>query len=238
MKVTARLIERLSTYRRNLQRQIPGAKTRIYSHELAALVGETPALVRRDLMTIGFTGSPAHGYDEPGRIAKIAELLDPPGGAGIALVGVGALGRAILRYFHRVHPEFRFVAAFDTSPDKVGQVFDGCPCHALDDMEATLRQKLIAFGVIAVPADAAQVVATRLVRNGVRALLNFTPERLQMPPGAYVEDVDLAASLEKVVFFGRLGATHAACPGADMAGPESCAANQDAYASDLPSANS
>jgi hypothetical protein len=69
-----------------------------------------------------------------------------------------ALGRAILRYFRRVHPEFRFVAAFDIAPEKIGQTFDGCPCYPADSIETVLRGQPVSFGVIAVPAEAAQDV--------------------------------------------------------------------------------
>jgi len=58
-------------------------------------------------------------------------------------------------------------------------------------------------GIIAVPVEAAQDVAERLIQAGVRGLLNFTPVRLHVPPDVYVEDVDIAVSLEKVAFYAR-----------------------------------
>ena len=62
------------------------------------------------------------------------------------------------------------------------------------------------MGLIAVPAVAAISVADRLVRAGVRGLLNFAPVPLHVPAGVYVEQMDMTTWLEKVACFARNGA--------------------------------
>lgn len=203
MNLPIRVVERLIAYRRHLRWWLADGRTRIYSHELAAMDGVTPAVVRRDLMTIGYTGSPARGYDAAGLIEWIGKLLDCPRTEGVVLVGLGSLGRAILNYFTGIHPELPIVAAFDIAPDKVGRVVDGCRCHHPSEMEAVLREQPVTVGIIALPMDASQDAADHLIRCGVRGILNFTPVRLRVPPEAYVEDVDIAVSLEKVAFYAR-----------------------------------
>lgn len=203
MEIPSRVIERLSAYRRHLRRWLADGHERIYSHDLARLEGATPAQVRRDLMTIGYAGSPAKGYDVEGLIEHIDGLLSPNTQAGAALVGVGHVGGAILDYFGGQHPEHRIVAAFDVHPDRVGRVIHGHRCHSANDLEAVLAETPALVGIIAVPADAAQEVADRLVRAGTTGLLNFAPVRLRVPPHVFVEDVDISLSLEKVVFFAR-----------------------------------
>ncbi len=201
MDIPTKVIERLSSYRRHLRCWQAEGKHRIYSHELAALQGVTPAQVRRDLMTIGYTGSPAKGYDVDGLIEHVSQLLDPKTAGEAVLVGVGHLGRAILDYFTGRHPGHRIVAAFDTAPDKVGRVMHGCHCYNVSEMPDLLRRQPVAVGIIAVPAEAAQEVADQLIKLGVSGLLNFAPTRLRVPTDVYVEDVDIALSLEKVAFF-------------------------------------
>jgi redox-sensing transcriptional repressor len=203
LDLPVRMVERLSGYRRHLRFWLGEARDRIYSHELGALVGSTPAQVRRDLMTIGFTGSPARGYDVAALVEKIGTLLDPPGHERMVLVGLGYLGRAVLRYISTTHPELPIVAAFDVAPDKVGRVIDGCRCYASAEIEDVLGEAGALVGIIAVPPEAAQGVADHLVQAGIRGLLNFTPVRLQVPPEVTVEDVDISVSLEKVAFFAR-----------------------------------
>jgi redox-sensing transcriptional repressor len=201
--IPERSVERLIAYRRRLRRRLAEGKARIYSHELAALGGVTPVLVRRDLMLIGFSNSPARGYDAAALIEKIDSVLDTHGGHGIVLVGVGALGRAVLKFLATTHPELSVVGAFDVAPEKVGTEIGGCHCYALSDLESVVAKCPVVAAVLAVPAAAAQQATDRLVAVGVRGVLNFTPVRLRVPPEVYVEDVDIAVSLEKVVYFAR-----------------------------------
>ena len=196
------MVERLVVYRRHLRLWLEEGRQRVYSRDLAQLEDVTAAQARRDLMTIGYTGTPAKGYDVAGLVAHIDTLLDTKSIGGFALVGAGQLGRAILAYLARQHPEFH-VVAFDVNPDKAGRVTGGCRCYLLDELEQVLRQQPVRVGVITVPADAAQEVANRLIDAGVRGLLNFAPVRLTVPPGVFVEDADIALLLEKVAFFSR-----------------------------------
>lgn len=201
-----RLIERISAYRRLLNRLLAEGKQRIYSHELAAMEGATAAQVRRDMMTIGHTGSPARGYDVAGLIAKINEVLDPLHEEGLALAGVGKLGKALLAYLSQAPQHQKIVAAFDVDPEKVGRVIHGCRCYTVADIENLLRPLNVHVGIVTVPADAAQAVADRFVRAGVGGLVNFAPVRLRVPPHVHVEDMDISVTLEKVAFLARTAA--------------------------------
>jgi redox-sensing transcriptional repressor len=203
------MVERLSSYRRHLRHWLTERRERIYSHELGALIGSTAAQVRRDLMTIGFTGSPARGYDVHGLVQRISSLLTPSSDESMILVGVGHLGRAVLRYLRTTHPELPIAAVFDVASDKIGRIIDGCRCYAAAEIESTLRSAPALVGILTVPGEAAQSVAEQLIRAGVRGLLNFTPVRLHAPPDVYVEDVDISTSLEKVAFFARANPSRA-----------------------------
>jgi redox-sensing transcriptional repressor len=60
------------------------------------------------------------------------------------------------------------------------------------------------LGVVAVPAEAAQEVADRLVKAGIRGILNFAPIGLRLPPGVSLVAVDLAVQLEQLAFLVHL----------------------------------
>ena len=105
-------IRRLSLYRRLLNSlQAEGVES-VYSHQLAAIAGVTAAQVRRDVMEVGYTGTPAKGYSVVGLIQSIRNILDAPEGQGVALIGVGNLGRAILAYFVGRRPNLSIKACF------------------------------------------------------------------------------------------------------------------------------
>jgi len=196
-------VARLSVYRRLLQDRPAGSPTEIYSHDLAAMSRSTAAQVRRDLMTIGFTGSPARGYRVDQLVEAIGRTLDAPSGQGAALCGVGNLGRALLDYFTIWRPQLRIVAAFDTDPAKSGRVIHRCRVHPLADLEAVVRAQGISVGVITVPASSAQRVAEMMLAAGVRGFLNFAPTPLHLPADAYVEEMDITTSMGKVAYFAR-----------------------------------
>jgi redox-sensing transcriptional repressor len=199
--ISKRTIGRLSLYRRLLEGLASQDIKRLYSHQLAAMAGSTAAQVRRDLMMIGFTGSPAHGYDVPQLIGRIGSYLDAPDGQGVALVGVGNLGRAIIAYVAGRRPKIAVTVAFDRDPEKAGRVIHGCRCHSMAEMAEIVRSRKIRVAVITVPAVDAQSVADRLIAAGVRGFLNFAPVPLVVPGDVTVEQIDITTSLELVAHF-------------------------------------
>jgi redox-sensing transcriptional repressor len=175
----------------------------IYSHQLAALAGGAPSRVRRDLMAVGYDGSPTRGYVVLDLLESIGRFLDAPQREGVALVGVGNLGRALMAFFAGRRPNLAIVAAFDSDPDKAGRVIHGRRCYGMDSLGEVVRANGIRVAILSVPAGEAQGVADQLIRAGVRGLLNFAPVRLNVPAGVFVENMDMAVSLEKVAYFAR-----------------------------------
>ena len=202
--ISEKTIGRLSVYRRLLNTLAETGETYIYSHQLGSLAGSTAAQVRRDLMVIGCSGSPARGYEVPVLIEAIGHFLDAPQGMGAAMVGSGRLGQAILAYFRGRRPKLSFSVAFDADESKTGRTIHGCPCHPLADLPRLIAEKEITVAVLAVPAREAQTACDALVRAGVRSVLNFAPVRLRVPRGIHVEDMDMTTALEKAAYFARV----------------------------------
>jgi len=201
---SSKTIGRLSLYRRLLKEAQEGGAGHMFSHELAAMARCTPAQVRRDVMTIGFTGSPARGYAVADLVAQINAILDAPAPENAILVGIGNLGRALLAYFVGRNPRYSIVAGFDTDLDRVNRVIHGCRCYPVEELAGIVREKGIRLALNAVPAGAAQDMANMLCTAGIRGIVNFAPVHLWTPPGVYVENVDVTMALERVAFFARM----------------------------------
>jgi redox-sensing transcriptional repressor len=204
--ISDKTIGRLSIYRRGIGEMLAEGRTHVYSHEIAKACGVTAAQVRRDLMPTGHLGSPSRGYSISGLIESISSILDDPEQEKVAIIGVGNLGRAILAYFMGRRPNLTIVAAFDADPGKVGRVIHGIRCFSMDQLADVVRKEGIEVGILTVPAAVAQTIADELVGTGIRGLLNFAPVALRVPPNVYVEDLDVAISLERVAYFARHGA--------------------------------
>ena len=200
-RIPVQTIGRLSLYRRLLLDLSAGGMKQIYSHQLASAAVATPAQVRRDLMMIGFTGSPRKGYAVDELILAVNAVLAKSVETSVALVGVGNLGRAILAYYTNRQPWVRFVAAFDRDSDKANRIIHGCRVFPIDQVEDVLGREGIKAAVIAVPAAEAQRVADRLVLAGVRSFLNFAPVRLHLPTGIFVDDMDMSTALDRVAYY-------------------------------------
>ena len=199
--IPARTIERMVLYKRILSDLQTKGVSMLFSHQLAELAHNTSTQVRRDLMEIGYSGSPRKGYNVAELIAAIAQILDGSKERMIALVGVGNLGRAILSYFTYKHPGLTIAAAFDTDERQVNRVVAGCRCYHFDQFETLVREKQINLGIITVPAASAQSVADRMTGAGIRGILNFAPVPLKVPDDVFVDRIDLASALEKLAYF-------------------------------------
>jgi len=201
--MTPKVIHRLSIYRRILIELQAQGLAYLYSHQLAALAGGTAALVRRDLMRIGFTGSPARGYEVTALIDAVGKVLDHPEGLRVALVGVGNLGRAVLAYFLGRKPNLTIVAAFDSDSALAGRVIHGCRCHAATDLARICRELGVQVGIITVPAAAAQAAVDTMREAGVSSFVNFAPVALRLPPDVHVQEMDITTTVEKAGYFAR-----------------------------------
>jgi redox-sensing transcriptional repressor len=203
VNASSKTVERLILYRTLLSHSQREIGSKIFSHQLGKLAGVTPAQVRRDLMSVGYAGSPAHGYELDKLLESIGSRIDPREKHEVALVGIGHIGRAILAYFNGRSGLLEITAAFDTDPSKVNRVIQGCRCHPMDELSSVIRSQGIITGIITVPADAAQAVADKLVEAGVRGILNYAPVRLRVPENVYMEDRDMVLAVEKVAYFSR-----------------------------------
>jgi redox-sensing transcriptional repressor len=221
--ISQKTIARLSLYRRVLYRLMADGEKYVFSHQLALLVNGTAAQVRRDVMAVGYTGSPTRGYSVRELSDSIGHFLDHPDGQKVALVGIGNLGRALLAYFSNRRPKLAIVAAFDSDPVKVNRVIHGCRCYPMNELEEVVKREHITLGMITVPSDEAQTVADSMERSGIRGIVNFAPVKLMMPETVFVEDIDVTTALEKVAYFSMILEANAA-KGPDKESPEVLAA--------------
>ncbi len=201
LDLPAKTVERLSEYRRSLLNCQSQGKDFIYSHELAALHHFTAVQVRRDIMLIGYGSYQRKGYNVKELIVRIGRILDTEQGLNVAVIGFGHLGRAITNYFRGKRSKLNIVATFDIDPEKVNVVFAGVRCYPMEKLEEIVRLKAITIAVITAPAKVARELSRRLVRTGIRGILNYSSVPLEVPEDVYLEGYDFITSLEKVAYF-------------------------------------
>jgi redox-sensing transcriptional repressor len=201
-------VARFSLYLRHLEGlRCDGAK-KVSSGQLGEALGITDAQVRKDLAYLGNLGLPGIGYPVEQLIAALRRKLGIDRAWSVAVVGIGNLARALLRYRGFQQQGFRIVALFDIDAAKVGQQVQGLTIHAPERMAEVVAATGAELGLLTVPSEAAQAVADSLVAAGIRGLLNFAPVVLRLPPRVSLVSVDLAVQMEQLAFLVRLGETH------------------------------
>ncbi len=189
-------VRRLSLYLRTLELLAVQGESTVSSGSLAERAGTSSAQVRKDLSTFGSFGTRGTGYPVASLHERIREILGLDRAWQVALVGAGRIGSALHAYPHFRERGFRIVSILDADPDKVGSVWEGTPVQPADALEAVIAAEGIEIVILAVPAEAAQPLADRAARAGVRGILNFAPVRLRLPLHVVVNDVNLAVELE------------------------------------------
>ena len=199
-EVPKAVVSRLSLYLRELQHLVAAGTATISSSQLGKLLGISDAQVRKDLAFFGQFGYPGVGYRCAELITEIRRILGTDRHWTVTMVGVGNLGRALLRYRGFASQGFRIVAAFDMAPEVVGRSIDGIPVHGMDRLGEVVAEHGIELGMITVPAAAAQGVADQLVAAGIAGIVNFAPVTLSLPDEVSLVGVDLTTELEQIAF--------------------------------------
>lgn len=193
-------VRRLSLYLRQLEAFKKKDRRTISSKQLGESLGLTDAQVRKDLAYFGQFGHPGIGYRVDDLIAQVKKILGTDKAWNVLLVGAGNLGRALIAYRGFRAKGFNLVAVFDNDPAKVGKKLGDYTIQSVSDLPGTIQKHSIRLALLAVPAEAAQELANRLVVAGVKGLLNFAPVNVTVPPHVAINSVDLAVQLEQLSF--------------------------------------
>jgi len=198
--VASSTVRRLSLYLQFLHECERQGLATVSSGALAERGGASPAQVRKDLSFFGSFGRRGVGYSVPLLAGRLREILGLVRRYRVILVGAGRVGAALAAYPGFRQRGFDVVAVYDADPARIGGTVDGLVVRSHERLEADLAAERADIAVTATPAGAAQGVADRLVAAGVRALLNFAPVTLAVPPVVTVSDVNMGLELEALSY--------------------------------------
>jgi redox-sensing transcriptional repressor len=193
-------IARLPIYLRALHLAAEGGTRLISSEELALATGVNSAKVRKDLSFLGSYGTRGVGYDVDYLIYQVSAALGVTQEWRILIVGVGNLGHALAGYAGFGSRGFRICGLVDADPMRVGELIEDVKIEPIERLEDVIADTSPHIAVIAVPGDAAQRVASRVIAAGVSSILNFAPTVLQVPEHVAVRKVDLSTELQILAF--------------------------------------
>lgn len=196
-------ISRLAVYLRFLEDYVQekGPHSTINSKELAKFLDINWHQIRKDLSYFGKFGERGIGYRAKELKDKISQILGLRKRWNLCLCGIGNLGLALFAYrgFRQMH--LNIVAIFDNDKKKIGRTIQGVKVYSPASITSVVKNSNIDIAIIVVPAVAAQEIADKLIRAGIRAILNFAPIKLNVPAQVKLRNVDLSTELLNLTYF-------------------------------------
>lgn len=190
------VIRRLPRYYRQLTDLCARGVVRISSHSLGQEMNITASQIRQDFSCFGEFGQQGYGYNVEELRAEIGHILGVDNDHHLIMIGVGNLGRALLRNFPFSQTGFSVDAAFDVSTAVVGSSVNGVPVYAMEELESFIEKHSVDVVVLTIPQSVAQDTANRLIELGVHGFWNFTNVELSSSnPDVKFENIHFADSL-------------------------------------------
>jgi len=198
-------INRLSIYHRCLEKILETEKGRelkiISSFKIGEMTGINSAQIRKDLAYFGEFGKRGLGYPLIDLSRELKKILGLDKKWSVIIAGAGNLGKALVKYKGFQKKGFIIKGIFDNNPSKIGKKLDHIFIYDIKEIEKFIRTGNINIGILVVPADSAQEVADKMVAGGVKAILNFAPAHIVLPPEIKIHNVDLSIEFEGLTYY-------------------------------------
>jgi redox-sensing transcriptional repressor len=200
-KIPDIIVGRLPVYLRALQRMADNGLKTTSSQELGEHVGISAAQIRKDISQFGDFGKQGTGYSIAYLLDKLREILKVDRIWDVVLVGAGDMGHALANYQGFQNRGFRIVMIFDADKEKVGQKIGDFVIEDAEKIVEKIKAAGVKMAMLTIPAAAAQSVADKLVQAGVKAILNYAPISLNVPPNVKVQYIDPSTHLQRMTYY-------------------------------------
>jgi redox-sensing transcriptional repressor len=195
------VVSRLPLYLQLLQNMANEGITNTSSKEMGEKLGISAAQIRKDLSLFGGYGKQGTGYAIKPLSIELQTILNINQIWDIAVIGAGDLGHAIAQYRNFSTRGFRIVLVFDNDPQKVGSAIGDLNIQSMDNLEELIHEAEVKIAMLTVPAKVAQEVTNKLVKAGIRGILNYAPTSLKVPDDVHVQNIDPSIQLQHMTYY-------------------------------------
>ncbi|MGN0696195.1 MAG: redox-sensing transcriptional repressor Rex [Oscillospiraceae bacterium] len=195
-EISVSVIKRLPRYYRFIGELIKEGTVRISSADLAKRMSLTASQIRQDLNCFGGFGQQGYGYNLVELREEIGKILGVDKGYKTILIGAGNLGRAIATHMNFAEYGCDLIGIFDSDRSKVGDTAAGIEIRDISEIESFAGENNPVIAILCIPKTAAQDIADRLVKLGIKAFWNFSHYDLTVKhSNIIVENVHLGDSI-------------------------------------------
>ena len=156
------------------------------------------------MSTFGEFGVRGKGYDIDKLIEIIEDILGINKVNDLIVVGYGKMGEMITSNSKVLGKGFRIVGVFDNDPKKINQEISGnLKIQNVEEVEEFIKSSSnrVETAILSVVKGQAQTAAEKLVKNGIKAILNMTTYKLELPKNIVVVNMDISAKLQELNFW-------------------------------------
>jgi redox-sensing transcriptional repressor len=177
-------------------------QTHVSSTQIAKKINVSSTQIAKDLSYVKVSGKTRVGYEISVLIDVLEQFLGFTSQHRAVVLGVGSLGGALLSDSGLEQFGLRIIAGFDVSDGVIGCKINDIPVYNIDNFAEHNKEIDADIAILTVPPDNAQDVADFAIKNGIRAIWNFTPFRIRVPEHIVLQNTSLYAHL--AVMFNRL----------------------------------
>ncbi len=196
VKIPEATIGRLSFYSRYLTKLESDGIETISSGDIAKGIAGNSAQVRKDFAYFGGFGKRGVGYNVVDLNRNIKDILGLNREWNAVIVGMGNLGRALAYYHGFASRGFKIIGLFDNNPSLKGEKINSLEIKDSAELEDFIEKNNVDIAILTLPAESVQFVVDRVVKKGVKGILNFAPTVVSAEEGVQVRNVDLSVNLE------------------------------------------
>lgn len=208
-KISLRVIRRISFYYEALLKLNLPDDMYISSKKLEEVTGISCNQVRQDFFYLGISiGKQKKGYQVKKLFRELKKILSIDRGAQVIIIGAGRIGQALSEYKLFLRRNISVAALFDIKKELAGTQIGTngfqIPIYHVDQLENFLRQNPnIQIALLTIPEESAQDILDKLIKYGIKGIINFAPKILRLPKEA--KDVQMindciGTSLYKIVY--------------------------------------
>lgn len=180
-------------------------KPRVTSKQIALLLGVKDFLVRYDFSFLDFPAEHRgfkNGYEVSVLEKDIKNSLgcheeETSGGTekNLRIVGLGRLGAALLDNSFFEGSGFRVCAGFDSSLNRVELIRSTFELFPASRIETVCPAKKIEYALLCCDEGEVQKMADRLVKAGIKGIVNYTRAVFAAPENVKVQNISPAVAL-------------------------------------------
>ena len=169
---------------------------KITSAQISEITGWKDSLIRHDFWLLGKNlNGVSNGYSVENLIFVLEELICDSSTKNCCIVGLGRLGAALLDQSFFESSGFEIKVGFDSNLYRVEILRTSFPLYPADDMPWVIKQEKIEFAILSVQNKDAQAMTDRLVKTGIKGIVNLTQRLVKTPASVKVENLSIINAL-------------------------------------------